>query len=245
MPADVEFRTYQAADRTTDFNSFSIDAAFLRYTRYGRGFLQQDRELNFFAVTVSGVEELDAFNLSSTVLSVSPISFTGAHLGGGLYLSGSAQFTQGRIVDLDLIDAPLHNEFYFTTNATFEAGSPERHGSVQYQRLLVPGSEFRLVMEDRLSADERTYVGSTMVEGGVFAALTRQTAAPEATAGLGSEPRFGAKMSYGRPAWGPFYAKFSVNAARSYYADAQGGRLLDPRFELRALATLTGSLSSE
>ena len=246
-PTDVIFRTFSVPDDDSGAqnSNYQIDSAFFRYLRYDRGFLGATRKIEAFEIDVTGQQDTDVAKMSATVVTVAPVKFSGARLAKDLYLNAHLAFAQGRISDLDNVEEPLANFFYFDAGAELNQGDSRYQTTLRYRRRLLPDSEFRLLGEDRIEATAQLvgYVNAASIS--TFGALTQQEAAPPGVQALETSYSYGVEGKYGHYLYGPFYLQLTTTGARSFYASIDGARLATPELEFRALASIIASDSSQ
>lgn len=247
-PMDVVFRTYSVPGDSSipESSAFQVEGSFFRYLRYGRGFLGANRQVDAIHVDVVGQEDTQVAQMSTTVVSVSPVKWSGARLADQLYLDGYLGFSQGRITDLTMpaLEDSLENFFFFATGFELNYGNPSYQATLRYRRRLLPDSDFRLLAEDRVDMVGQLVRQFDMTSLSVYGALTAQAAAPPGTEALPRTPSYGVEGKFGRYLIGPFYLQLTATTARSYYASIDGARLLNPELEFRALASLIASDSN-
>ncbi len=224
---------------------FVVDAAALRFVRYGAGAGGEDRVVEAFPVRVVGNQDAVGKQLSSTVVGVGAVAWQGAKFSPALFLDGNLMFQQGRIGST--IPGASPNSPVVLTGAVdfaFHALVGGVHGIARYHRGLLPDDEFRLLAEDRgeLSASFQTQSASWSAE--LFAAYTRTVLTPQGVPARAAAGTYGAKLSYGRVLFDPFYLTIRGEAARSYYANAGSDVLLRPEFEVRGFAGVAASWST-
>lgn len=246
LPTDVNFvDVAPASDDGYESASFSIDASFVRYSRYGVGTAGQDRVLDFIPVRVLGEQDAQGAMRSATVVDVGAVRVTGANLGGGLFLDAHAGLqnatigptTAGAPRDETVITGSIDSELHWVDG-------PMR-SSLRYQRGLLPDAEFRLLLEDRGTLGVSRQLSDMLTLGSsLFAAYTRTATTPPMVPALKAAATYGARLDLGYAVRGPLYLTVSGEAARSYYAGDNTLVLPEPANELRVTAGLAATFSS-
>ncbi len=245
IPADVSFIDLAPAiNDGRESANFTIDAAAMRFIRYGAGAGGSDRVVEAIPVRVLGNQDAVGDMISSTVVSFGAVAWQGARILPWFFIDGNAMFQQGRISST-LPGAPTKPVILTgSVDLAFHALLGGVHGVAEYNRGILPDDSFRLLAEDRgrLSATFQTQEASWSTD--LFAAYTRTVLTPEGVPSRSAAATYGAKLGYGRVLFGPIYMTLRAEAARSFYANAGGDALARPDVELRAMAGVAASWST-
>lgn len=224
--------------------NFSIQAAAVRFIRYGAGADGQDRVVEGIPVRVQGTQDAVGKKISATVVGFGAVAWEGARFSPMFYLDGNLMFQQGSINSTVMGAEPRPGVFTGAVDLGFHALLGGVHSIARYHRGLLPDDEFRILVEDRGEMSASFQTNDATWEADLFAAYTRTVLSPEGVAARPKAGTYGAKLLYGRVLTGPLYLTLRGEAARSYYANAGEDALSRPEVELRAIAGVAVSWTS-